>query len=288
MNEPGREGDAATSEVPRCYRHPDRETYIRCSRCQRPICPECMQGAPVGFHCPECVSEGERSMSRPQATLGAEVRTGAGSELVTRVLVGLQVALYVVAAVVGDPLRVALGLVGTGFDGGQPIGVAHGQLWRLVTASLLPRDVISLLFAVILTYFLGRELEAEVGRARLALVWVCSAALGNAAALLTLPDFVLDYGGPTATFGLLAASVVVGRRLHRQLSGLVVLGAIWLVLALLRRAPDWPAPVAGALAGAALGAVAAYAPRNRRAVAFYAAAGGLLAAAVVVALVAIG
>ena len=25
-----------------CYRHPDRETYIRCTRCERPICPDCM------------------------------------------------------------------------------------------------------------------------------------------------------------------------------------------------------------------------------------------------------
>ena len=25
--------DAQTDEAPRCYRHPDRETYIRCQRC---------------------------------------------------------------------------------------------------------------------------------------------------------------------------------------------------------------------------------------------------------------
>ena len=28
--------------VPTCYRHPDRETYISCQRCGRPICPDCM------------------------------------------------------------------------------------------------------------------------------------------------------------------------------------------------------------------------------------------------------
>ena len=270
----------------RCYRHPDRETYIRCTRCERPICPECMHSAAVGFQCPECVSEGARSIRGPQTALGTEVRSGGGSELVTRILVGLQVAAYLLAAVIGEPMRVAMGLVGTGFDGGRAIGVAQGQLWRLVTASLLPQDLISLLFAVVLTYFIGRELEAEVGRARIALIWVCSAALGNAAALLTLPDFALDYGGPAATFGLLAASVVVGRRLRRQMSGLVVLGAIWLVLALVRRAPDWPGPVAGALAGALLGAVAAYSPRARRTVAFYAAAAGVLVAACALGLVA--
>ena len=28
-----------------CYRHPDRETWVRCGRCDRPICTKCaMQG----------------------------------------------------------------------------------------------------------------------------------------------------------------------------------------------------------------------------------------------------
>ncbi|MEU2880994.1 hypothetical protein ABZ651_33340, partial [Streptomyces sp. NPDC007070] len=27
--------------LPTCYRHPDRETGVRCTRCERPICPEC-------------------------------------------------------------------------------------------------------------------------------------------------------------------------------------------------------------------------------------------------------
>src|SRR5438552_3585526 len=31
----------------RCYRHPDRETYVSCSECGRPICAECMTPAPV-------------------------------------------------------------------------------------------------------------------------------------------------------------------------------------------------------------------------------------------------
>ncbi|MBN9618250.1 MAG: rhomboid family intramembrane serine protease, partial [Actinobacteria bacterium] len=29
----------------RCYRHPNRETLIRCTRCDRPICADCMRPA---------------------------------------------------------------------------------------------------------------------------------------------------------------------------------------------------------------------------------------------------
>ncbi len=37
-----------------CYRHPDRETWVRCGRCERPICTQCALQGPVGFRCREC------------------------------------------------------------------------------------------------------------------------------------------------------------------------------------------------------------------------------------------
>jgi hypothetical protein len=38
----------------RCYRHPERETWVRCGRCDRPICPRCAMQGPVGFRCRDC------------------------------------------------------------------------------------------------------------------------------------------------------------------------------------------------------------------------------------------
>ncbi|HXU87149.1 MAG TPA: hypothetical protein VN773_15220 [Verrucomicrobiae bacterium] len=37
-----------------CYRHPDRETWIRCGRCDRPICTSCAMQGPVGSRCKQC------------------------------------------------------------------------------------------------------------------------------------------------------------------------------------------------------------------------------------------
>jgi hypothetical protein len=37
-----------------CYRHPDRQTALRCSNCDRPICVDCVVQGPVGIKCPDC------------------------------------------------------------------------------------------------------------------------------------------------------------------------------------------------------------------------------------------
>jgi hypothetical protein len=46
-------------ELAACYRHPGRETSLRCNRCGRPICSSCARPTPVGYRCPECIREQE-------------------------------------------------------------------------------------------------------------------------------------------------------------------------------------------------------------------------------------
>ena len=43
-----------------CYVHPDRETSLRCNRCERPICAQCAVHTPTGYRCKECVREQQR------------------------------------------------------------------------------------------------------------------------------------------------------------------------------------------------------------------------------------
>jgi len=38
-----------------CANHPDRETMLRCNRCDKPICYQCAMHTPVGYRCKECV-----------------------------------------------------------------------------------------------------------------------------------------------------------------------------------------------------------------------------------------
>ena len=48
-----------TSDEQFCYRHPDRETRLRCSDCDRFICPACTVRTEVKNLCPECVRDHE-------------------------------------------------------------------------------------------------------------------------------------------------------------------------------------------------------------------------------------
>ena len=38
-----------------CYNHPNRETHLRCNKCERPICSSCAVLTPTGYRCKECV-----------------------------------------------------------------------------------------------------------------------------------------------------------------------------------------------------------------------------------------
>lgn len=45
-----------TSQTMFCYNHPQRETLLRCNRCERPMCVSCAVRTPTGYRCKECVS----------------------------------------------------------------------------------------------------------------------------------------------------------------------------------------------------------------------------------------
>ncbi len=92
--------ESADSAVTTCYRHPKVESHVRCIRCDRYICPDCMREASVGHQCVECVKEGARSVRQARTAFGGRITT---APLVTYVLIGLNVLAYL-----GEVLRPAL------------------------------------------------------------------------------------------------------------------------------------------------------------------------------------
>ncbi|MGQ9876194.1 MAG: hypothetical protein ACUVSL_13175 [Chloroflexus sp.] len=57
VTEPSEPPAPSETETLFCYRHPQRETGLRCISCSRPICPECARATPVGQICPDCARE---------------------------------------------------------------------------------------------------------------------------------------------------------------------------------------------------------------------------------------
>src|SRR5688572_12915568 len=136
--------------VQTCYRHPDRRAGVVCQRCDRPICPDCMRQASVGFHCPECTKTSGQRVVR-----AAELRT---KPVVTNVLIALNLAVFVAGISSGletkDRFILDGGLVGEGFDpsGAEIVGVAHGEWWRIVTSGFLHANLIHIGFNMWILY----------------------------------------------------------------------------------------------------------------------------------------
>ncbi len=65
-----------------CYRHPDRETWVRCGRCDRPICSKCAMLGPVGMRCRDCgkpVRDALSSLTPRQVLAAAGIALGGGA-----------------------------------------------------------------------------------------------------------------------------------------------------------------------------------------------------------------
>ena len=269
--------------MPVCYRHTDRETYVRCNRCERPICPDCMRSASVGFQCPSCVAEGAKTVRQPRTVLGGRVAVDAGR--VTMALIGLNVAVFVIGLGVQDlDLRFAnlAQAVGPDFT---PIGVATGQYYRLLTAAFLHANVFHILMNMLALAQIGPVLEHALGRARYLALYLLSALGGSVAGYLFANPAQPSVGASGAIFGLFGAYYVVVRRLGGETGPIAVLLVINLAITFSVPSIDWRAHLGGLVTGAALAAVYAYAPRGPRQAALHVAACAVVAAALVLAVV---
>lgn len=252
-------GAAEPSAPPQCYRHPGRETYVRCARCDRPVCPDCMISASVGFQCPACVAEGNKGVREPRTTFGGKVQGDPG--LVTMVLLGINVLVFV--AVQSEP-AILERLVLRAYNFGDGPGVAEGGYYRLITAAFMHRETLHILFNMIMLWLFGRPLEAMLGRGRfLALYLICALGGSTASYLFNAPQ-VGSLGASGAVIGMVGALLVLERRLKHNTGGVAIYLAILLLPGLLIEGIDWRAHLGGLITGAILGAAAAYAPAKQR------------------------
>ncbi|MDQ0990316.1 rhomboid family intramembrane serine protease [Streptomyces sp. V3I7] len=256
----------AQSAVTTCYRHPKVESHVRCTRCDRYMCPDCMREASVGHQCVDCVKEGARSIRRARTAFGGRITA---VPIVTYVLLGLNVAAYL-----GELVRPGLvrrfDMLGAVPPGYLPEGVAYGEWYRLLTSGflhLLPDEgigVVHIVMNMASLWTIGRVVEAQLGRVRYLALYLLSLLGGSVLEMLISPD-ARAVGASGAIFGLGAAYYVLARRLgfgmsevNRYMTGLL----LWLVLS--SWFASWQGHLGGLLTGGAVALAYAYAPRDGR------------------------
>jgi membrane associated rhomboid family serine protease len=186
-----------------------------------------MTPAPVGQRCPE--HSGKRQgVARVRSGL-PRLSTRGGVGLVTRTLIGINVAIYLLELATGGNID---GVGSNIFEKGALYGplVANGDWWRLITAAFLHYGPIHLGFNMFFLYWIGTPVEEYLGRGRFLLVYLVSGLAGSAGALVLSPNAV-TVGASGAIFGILGAALVLERQGSYVLGG-SAMGLIVINLAL--------------------------------------------------------
>lgn len=240
-----------------CYRHPDRQTGIRCQRCRRPICGECMQPASVGFQCPECVARGRASVRTPRTLFGAALKPGDGTT--TKVMMGVLAGVYVLNLVTLGWLDSLL------LMSNQAVGA--GQIWRLLTAALVGPGLFGVLLNLLVLWLVGRAIESELGGWRFVALYLVAGLGGSTVAFVLGPPGLIGAGASWAIIGLLAANAIGKLKGHEDVRGDLSLLLLLILYSILVgfRFFGWLGMIGGAVTGALAGVILAYAPRQNRA-----------------------
>jgi membrane associated rhomboid family serine protease len=244
-----------------CYRHPTVATGVHCTRCGRPICPDCMIPAPVGFQCPECVAEARREFRKGP---GNPIRSG--NHTATRVRLGAHRAGIVLDIAEGGPdakLNSPSGRNHVEIGAREPLLVAGlNQFWRLFTATFLHVGILHIGFNAYALYLFGTIVERDYGTAKFLAIYFVSGFLASTASYAFGPPLAVAVGASGAIFGVFGAFIAWNyRRRHLAMAAqnlrwamtMIVLNAF---LAIGFSAIDWRAHVGGLIAGIAGGYVA--------------------------------
>jgi len=249
------ETGAAEEAAPTCYRHPGRETYVRCTRCDRPICPDCMNTASVGFQCPECVREGNKTVRQARTVFGGRVGTDAN---VTKVLIGVTIVAFV------GQLASSAFTADYEMEGGAV--AFYGEYYRMLTSAFLhaPSFPLHIAFNMYALLAFGTQVERLLGGARYLVLYLVAALGGSVATLLFLSPYTPSLGASGAVFGLFGAYFVMARKLRADTSQLLLLIGFNLVIGIAGRAyiNNW-AHLGGLAAGAAVAFVYTQVPRGK-------------------------
>lgn len=166
--------NANIEELTYCEVHPDRETSLRCNKCNRLMCAECAVQTPVGYRCKQCVRQQEdKFFSASQSDYAVVFLTCAvlgGLGAILAVSVGFLLFVIILSAPVGGAIgEAALRLTKRrrGRYSGQ-IGAAGVVAGAVVAVSILIGGFVpQAFFNLSLLLFVGIAAFSVYGRYRM-------------------------------------------------------------------------------------------------------------------------
>jgi membrane associated rhomboid family serine protease len=203
-----------------------------------------MREAPVGWQCASCVKQGARVSPTIRWRPSAPGRLG-NTRLtpVVTVLILINVAVFLWEQTKFDNIvrRFAM----------WPYGVHYLHQWyRLITAAFLHEGWEHIILNMISLAIVGPAVEAELGKARFAALYLLAALGGSVASYLLDNQNTLGLGASGAIFGLFGAYYVLARRRRWDLSAISGLLVVNLILGFAVSGIDWRAHLGGLITGA--------------------------------------
>lgn len=240
-----------------CYRHPDRETLLRCNRCNKAICVKCARHTTVGYRCPDCLYE-LSSRHYPSGVYVDPLSVPQAKPVITYVLLALIVIIFAVQELLGGSMDDGV-LLKLGSTSGELI--MQGEIWRLFMAMFLHIGITHLFFNAFALYSVGRNVESYFGYGRYLLIYLASGLFGNIVSFALRGPSEFSAGASGAIFGLIGAELGMLLFHRRQLGtyGQEQRKSIWrivlinLVIGLSVFAINNAAHIGGFVAGMGLG-----------------------------------
>jgi membrane associated rhomboid family serine protease len=217
-----------------------------------------MTPASVGFQCPECVRQGQRSVRPTRTMYGGQSRPRSD---VTVALIAVNVGVFLLTAASGAGVATGSGQSSI-YDNFAlvPVLVAHGDWYRLVSSMFLHYGILHIGFNMWALYVIGTPLETMLGRLRFAALYFLAGVGGSILSFSTGQLLTPAAGASGAIFGIFGAFFVILRRRNLETGGILGLIVINLVLSFTFANIDWRGHVGGLITGGIVGAVYAYAP----------------------------
>jgi len=240
-----------------CVRHPDRPTQLRCTRCDRPACADCLRPAPVGQHCVDCVAQDQRTTRAPVTISGA--RPGR-RPVVVQTLIAVNVLIFAITAY---QARGVMDLEPSSLFRNWalfPIATRNGYWWQLVTAGFLHVNPIHILMNMFALWVIGRDMERILGPARFTAVYLVGLLGGSVSVLLFGQVDSQTVGASGAVFALMGGLLVLVYRLKVNPGQVIGMIAINLVISVAIPGISLLGHVGGLVSGALLTAALIFLP----------------------------